>query len=345
MTQLIDIGERRLIEEILKDYVTGDFGDDCAYIPHKNTGLVVTTDPVPIPAAKVIGGDCDPYWAGWLLVVINASDLAAAGAQPLGFLAALDLEKEMSVSNFRRLLSGIKDACRNEGLAYIGGNIRESHQFSATGTAIGSCSNKPPLRRVGARNESLLVSIGGAGNFWTDALRIRQQKPINKTKSPIFRPVSQLNVMHRLHDRGLIQAAMDNSDGLFPTLVSMAGANNLSIELNLEKLNGHKRTSLEAESLAIKPASRLWIGWGDWNIVAAISSNDLLETQSICNDFGTEAIEIGQFIGNGNDVWVCSGTKRVNAPRIESERFSRDSWFSAGIDSYIDLILGCELPV
>lgn len=32
------------------------------------------------------------------------------------------------------------------------------------------------------------------------------------------------------------------------------------------------------------------------------------------------------------------------APRLESERFAQDSWFGSGIQGYVDLLLGVDLP-
>lgn len=76
MQTLIDLGERRILQTIIPRIVAGA-GDDCASIELPMGQLVATTDPVPPPAAASIGKDDDPFWMGWLLVTINASDLAA----------------------------------------------------------------------------------------------------------------------------------------------------------------------------------------------------------------------------------------------------------------------------
>src|ERR1700704_3453160 len=122
MQELIDLGERNILNTIIPRFVSGA-GDDCASIKLPVGQLVATTDPVPPPAAATIGRDGDPFWMGWLLVTINASDLAAAGALPLAFLAAIECEASREVSEFERLLEGISSACGDTGLAYVGGNI------------------------------------------------------------------------------------------------------------------------------------------------------------------------------------------------------------------------------
>lgn len=98
-TTLGDLGERRILREVIPRFSSAA-GDDCAAI-HGGAGTtVITTDPVPPPAATVIGGDPDLFWTGWLLVTINASDIAASGARPVAFVAALDLPRDLEVSSF-----------------------------------------------------------------------------------------------------------------------------------------------------------------------------------------------------------------------------------------------------
>ena len=75
--RLCDVGERKLLRGLIRKHCQVA-GDDCAVLSVALDSVVVTTDPAPPPAAKVIGADDDPYWMGWLLVTINASDLAAS---------------------------------------------------------------------------------------------------------------------------------------------------------------------------------------------------------------------------------------------------------------------------
>ena len=70
--------------------------------------LVATIDPVPQPAAQVIAGETDPFWMVWLLVTINASDIAASGARPEAFLAAFDMPRDWPIADLDRLMLGVK---------------------------------------------------------------------------------------------------------------------------------------------------------------------------------------------------------------------------------------------
>lgn len=339
MPDLRSLGERRIVSEILPDYVVG-IGSDCATIDLANAQIVTTTDPAPEPAAKLLGGDTDLYWMGWLLVVINASDLSAAGAAPLAFLAALEVPPTLSIEDFRRLLLGIKECCEAEGLRYAGGNLREGPRVSAVGTAIGLSPRAGAISRKGARLGDVLVSIGRGGLFWRDVLSLRAGVSLDKDSSPLFRPRSQLALMQRLAAKFPVAAAIDNSDGLLPTLQQFAAANGLRIVLDLEQLSV---SDVPRSTGPIDPA-RLWLGWGDWNVVVALPETLVAPVQRLAEDSGGFVLPIGRFLEGGPEVVLKRGDALSPAPRLESERFAADSWFSAGIDAYLGQLMQVRIP-
>ena len=337
-TTLRDLGERFILRNIIPEFCSAA-GDDCASIDFGDTDVIVTTDPVPTPAAHLLGGDPDPYWMGWLLVVINASDLAAAGAAPVAFLSALEVESERSVGDLRRLLAGVRDCCESEGLAYVGGNLREGNRMGGVGTAIGRASHGAALRRYGAVPGDLLVSVGNGGVFWRDALgAIRRGVTLDKQSSPVFSPHSQVRVMEALAGAGLIHAAIDNSDGLLPSIQQLASSSEVAATLDLAVLSVP-----ECGELAIDPA-RLWLGWGDWNVIAAVEPSKHETAQELGLRHGVAVKVIGSFQAGNPQIVLKRGLKTSAAPRLESERFAADSWFAEGLEAYIHRMLSVDIP-
>jgi thiamine-monophosphate kinase len=337
---LRDLGERRIVRELLPEYVAC-IGNDCALVETGGMQIVATTDPVPEPAARVIGGDPDLYWMGWLLVVINASDVAASGAEPLAFLAAIEAPSDLETERFRRLLRGIQECCEVEGLKYVGGNLREAPRLSAVGTAIGVCEEGAAITRAGAEVGDVLVSVGRGGIFWRDAVTLRAGGSVSKDTSPVFRPRSQLSVMRRLRAARLVKAAIDNSDGLLPTLQQLGSANSLRAVLDLERL----RLPHEVDSsVSAQDSSRLWLGWGDWNVVAAMRASDVSAAQRLAEEVGGSVVAIGGCVQGTPEVWLKRGGNLGPAPRLESERFAADSWFGTGTDSYLHQLMTIPLP-
>jgi thiamine-monophosphate kinase len=333
-----------IIEEVVKRYCDPVVGSDCALIDIDRGRIVVTTDPVPEPAAMVIGKDHDPYWKGWLLVTINASDLAASAAKPIAFLAAIEAPADFPVDQFERLLSGISDACKAEGLRYVGGNLRESNRVTAVGTAIGWVDDSQTLSRAGILPGDTLAVIGTGGAFWNDALFCAASGSIpNVEASPLFKPRSQLRYMRSLASRVSLHAAMDNSDGLLPTFNQLCKSNKLALSIDLEKFTAPQDYELRRKLINISP-QRLWLGWGDWNVAVAISQQDEPELRQFSIENNLDITVCGRF-EEGEPV-VNLGYKGdvIAAPRIESERFSADSWFTVGIERYIEILKTAKMP-
>jgi thiamine-monophosphate kinase len=335
--KLSDLGERRILNEIIPLYAQGT-GDDCAVIPIERGFLVLTTDPSPRPAAEVIAGDADPYWMGWLLVTINASDIAASGARPGAFLAALDLPRDWPTESLERMLSGIRDSCAANGLKYIGGNIREAPLVSAVGTATG-VSSKPPLTRTGVRAGSKLAIVGKSGQFWSDVFDFRQGLSVSKRSSPLFTPISQSNSIFKLHENELISCAMDTSDGLAPTLEELASKNKLGISIDLAKIRLLSKGLTKSE----RP-ERLWMGWGDWTVVLGVESKKIDILREFCNNKKIPLAVIGEFSDQYRGVLLKDGEKVIHLDRLESERFSSDSWFHLGVNAYEKMLTEISLP-
>ena len=335
--KLSDLGERRILSEIIPKYAFST-GDDCSVTPMGGGYLVATTDPVPRPAAHVIAGETDPFWLGWLLVTINASDIAASGAKPQAFLAAFDMPRDWPVADLESLMSGVQESCAANGLSYTGGNIREAEKLSAVGVALGFCE-KEPLTRRGAKVGHKAFVFGNSGRFWSDVLDFRAGKAIDKDRSPLFRPVSQAEAMYKLHANGLVACAMDTSDGLAPTLEELAKKNDLGISIQTKRIRDQSKglTSLER-------AERLWMGWGDWTVVAAIDPSNADALREVMRAESIVGYEIGEFVNTTQGVELHDGGSTTKLDRLESERFAPDSWFHLGIEAYERMLRSLTLP-
>ena len=330
-----DLGERRILREIIPKYASG-VGDDCASLQGLHEHVVVTTDPVPPPASLLLGKDEDLYWMGWLLVTINASDVAASGARPNAFIAALEMPSNLPLCTFERMLKGIRDSCAANGFAYVGGNLREAAKIGGVGTAIGS-SPILPLSRKGAKVGDHLLLIGEGGRFWSDVCRIKRGETVEKYSSPVYSPVSQSRHVYRLHESGLITCAMDTSDGLAPTLEELALANRLAIEIDLAPM-------ISSQSDHTSRPERLWFGWGDWTVVAVVAESRLPAAKEALALLGVASTTIGKFTMGDVRVTLRKGRNTRSLARLESERFAADSWFSQGIDEYRRLLDNFPLP-
>src|SRR6266852_2901517 len=232
-------GEFRLISEILIPTLEGSgaslsLGDDCSYLPIPGTQqcLVITCDAAPEPLVWTMGAE-SYFTFGWYSVVINASDLAAAGAKPLGITSSVEAPSSLGVEQFRDFFSGMAAACKAFELQNAGGNIRQAPRFECHGMAVGMTSTKVPLlTRKGCLPGDLLVAVGESGRFISAYLKARRfgiDALEQREHDALFLPKPQLREMIILKEAGLLHASSDNSDGVLGALWNIAERSNCGI--------------------------------------------------------------------------------------------------------------------
>jgi thiamine-monophosphate kinase len=343
--RLGDLGERRIISMLLSPRYAANsprFGDDCAvlqFAPVDQGHLVMTTDPCPPPMAAHLGFN-DLFYRGWLLATINLSDLAAAGAEPLGLLTSLQLPAGTRVHEFERLLDGIDACCEEQGTRVLGGNIKETAQLDVAATAVGFCDT-PPMTRSGASPGDVVVVLGELGAFWAGVLGVRGEVLARDSSQPLLRnaltPTPKIRVGVAARRAGLLTACMDNSDGLYPCLLQLGMANSTRVVVEGDALSYSAGVTDIAAKLRTDPL-RLALGWGDWQLVATCRGEDMDALVELAHDEGTEVHRLGR-VEQGSGVELELGGLRGALLPLDSQRFAPDSWFSAGLDAYIELLL------
>src|SRR2546428_5473213 len=151
VTRLSDIGERGAIDILARIYDRGQpigLGHDCGVVEWGDDYLVVTTDVVN-RKTHIPAGATAPQ-IGWYATAVNLSDIAAAGARPLGFVAAFSMPADTEVEFLRGLATGMGECVREFGIAVLGGGSQEGDNPSDAGPAFGRVrKDRIPLRAGG----------------------------------------------------------------------------------------------------------------------------------------------------------------------------------------------------
>ena len=105
----------------------GFVGDDAAPVP--GSDLVAATDAI-VPSMV----ERDPWWAGWCSVLVNANDLAAMGATPVGLLDSLAAP---TPSLARRVMAGLTEAAERYGVPVLGGHTQVGVPAALSVTMLG----------------------------------------------------------------------------------------------------------------------------------------------------------------------------------------------------------------
>lgn len=211
-------------------------GDDCALLaPTPGRQLAISTDT--LVAGVHFPADCSGFSLGRRALAVTASDLAAMGADPLGFTLALTLpvaqEKWLAA-----LVEGLDSMAAECGLTLLGGDTCQG-PLILTLTLIGELPEGQGLRRSGAHPGDLLCVSGnlGEGAAALELVTGHGQAPkalAERLLERYWAPSPQLALGRRL--RGRASAALDVSDGLLADLGHIARASGVALWVEMERL-------------------------------------------------------------------------------------------------------------
>ena len=144
---------------------------------------------------------------GFKAVTVNVSDLAAMGAEPLGFLLAIALPKDLELDSFKQILDGVLEACRYYQIPLIGGDTNEASEIIITGTALG-LTDKPLMKDTYSRGDLIAIT----GDIGYAALGFNLETYDNIYTKKALKP--EARIKEGLVLREFATSATDITDGL-----------------------------------------------------------------------------------------------------------------------------------
>ncbi len=177
---------------------------------------------------------------GYKSVAVNASDMAAMGAECVYALGNLGVPRDAGSEDVARLLDGVSEAMDEFGASLIGGDTVRSPQWLLSFSMIGSISSKP-LSRNGARPGDLVWHSGDLGlsqlgfhQLQGDLAHVSEQARLAHV-----RPKPQLALGQWLSRHELASACLDLSDSLSKCLLQLAEASGVGLRINLQDYPYH----------------------------------------------------------------------------------------------------------
>lgn len=178
---LQSLGEFGLIAKIRKDYLPSlqtrglrpehtrqlilGIGDDAAiFRPTTGFDLLLTTDLL-LEGVHFQRNVANLVDIGYKAVMVNASDIAAMGGIPKGYLVSLALPPSFQVKGVQTLYRGMQQAASKLGLAMLGGNTACCpDRFFIDVTLVGEVERGRAITRSGAQVGDLLFVTGTLGD-------------------------------------------------------------------------------------------------------------------------------------------------------------------------------------
>lgn len=237
-----------LFAPLAKD-APGAFGllDDAAVVaPPEGCDLVTTVD------ALVEGvhfrADDPPELVAKKALRVNLSDLAAKGAEPMGYLLALVLPQSRDMEWLRAFARGLEEDQREFAIPLLGGDTTSTPgPLTLSVTAFGTVPRGQTIRRAGARPGDVVFVSGTIGDAGGGLAVLKGEGRDDGSLVARYRlPTPRLALGRAL--RGLATAGLDVSDGLVADLGHIAEVSKVAIAV---------------EAAAIPRSDALRALWGD----------------------------------------------------------------------------------
>ena len=277
--------------------------DDAALLD----GLVLTHDSIAEGVHYL--PDDPPESVGWKLAAVNASDLAAKGAEPLAALLSLTLAGDGEWE--ARFLDGLEAALSEFGLKLIGGDTIALPGGAARVlglTAIGRAGPQTPSRAGGQVGDRLWL-VGSLGDSAAGLVQLRADPAANSLLVDAYRRPQPLLAAGRalaLH----ASAMMDVSDGLLLDTVRLASASDVSAHIDLAAL------PLSDDFIAARgndrPA-RLFAATGGDDYALLVALDETVDPFMLPLPGGTRVTAIGR-LASGEGLVLADGDTPVPTP-------------------------------
>lgn len=258
MVRIGDIGERRLIEDFrsfIRPEGTLGPGDDAAIV---GDGVVVSTDIVSFDRHFPAGMSYEQF--GWYSAAVNFSDLAAMGARPTGFLAALALPPDLESQAAYDIMSGIDQCCEFCGTGIVGGDTKPGPGIVA-GTALGSMDGRRPMTRTGARPGDVVAVTGPLGAPAAAFVSLDLGLDAPDARECLYVPIPRVEEGVAMSKSNAVTSCMDLSDGLGTALNTLCAASHVGIDVDLDFIPRGPYVDEMAEASG-RPVRDLLLGWG-----------------------------------------------------------------------------------
>ncbi|MGJ0395861.1 MAG: thiamine-phosphate kinase [Methylocystis sp.] len=245
--------------------------DDAALLPPQSAPLVVTTDM--IVAGVHFFADDAPALIAKKALRVNLSDLAAKGAEPIGFLLGLALPADWTNDWLEAFAAGLAEDARAFGAPLIGGDTGATPgPLTVSITALGRAERFVP--RSGAKPGDAIFVSGPIGDAAL-GLAVRRDPALAARLSAGARdyligryllPQPRLDLAPWLAANA--SAAMDISDGLAGDLAKLCRASGVSAVVDLPSV---PLSDAAREAIAVEPGlfEMAMTGGDDYEILFA----------------------------------------------------------------------------
>jgi thiamine-monophosphate kinase len=321
-----ELGERKIIELILEcleqmPNMPIPFGDDTSAVDMGHDKLAV------IKMDMLVGKTDVPktmslWQAARKAVIMNISDLAAKGAQPLALLASIGVPPDLTETDIQQIGKGLNAGAREYNAYILGGDTNEASDLIISCMALGVCSKHHLIKRSGAKPGEYVAVTGSFGKA-ASGLKIL----MNSLSAPensgvlvdsVLMPKARVKEGLVLAQSRLATAAIDSSDGLAWSLHELSRASNVGFRL--DKLPVAPEAESFAEIHGFDSVELALYGGEEYELVVTIKPKLWQEAKKAVETVGGSLIKVGR-VTEEKQLLLQTGGKLVSIEARGWEHF------------------------
>jgi thiamine-monophosphate kinase len=303
-----DVGERALVELARKTFKIGPrikvgIGDDAAAIDIDGRYLIATTDMLIAGTHFPPGTTAEQM--GHKAVIVNLSDLAAMGAEPLALIFSVGLPRGLDVEFVKRMIKSMDLTAGRYETYVVGGDLDESDDITIAGAAFGLASKRKLLTRSGSKPGDVIAVTGqlGAASAGLKILLERlPPKGYEKLIKAQLEPIARVREGMALAKNG-VKAAIDITDSLASNLWQVSRMSGTKLIIDREKVPVHPLALKFAERYRFKVDNFALYGGEDFELLFTVRPRSWRRVKLALGRIGTKVTAIGH-VTKGRGVFV-----------------------------------------
>jgi thiamine-monophosphate kinase len=321
MKTLRTLGERKIIE-IIQNHLSImpkmpiPFGDDVAAYDVGRGKLAILKTDMLVDKTDVPKG-MSRWQAARKAVVMNISDFAAKGVNPLAMLVSLGLPRNLSQKDVGEIGDGLNAGAREYGTYVIGGDTGESSDLIISLSVFGVAEEGKLMLRSGAKVGDFVVVTGFFGKTSAGLKilvdKLKAQPALRKALvDSVLMPHARLEEGLVLSQTGAVSAAIDSSDGLAWSLHEISKASNVGF--SIDKLPIASEAEKFAEANKLDPLELTLYGGEEYELVLTIKPELWKRAKRAVEKVGGQLLRIGKVTTEKRVILDTDETKRAIEP-------------------------------
>jgi thiamine-monophosphate kinase len=295
-----ELGERRIIQLILEclDNMPNNpvpFGDDISAIDIGHNKLVIIKTDMLVGKTDV-PRNMSLWQAARKAVIMNISDLASKGTQPLALLASIGVPPNLTESDILQIGKGLNAGAREYNAYVLGGDTNETSDLVISCVAVGVCQKNHLIKRGGAKPGDIVAVTGFFGKT-ASGLKILMEglaapEVRKELVNSIFMPKARVKEGIAIAKSEAATASIDSSDGLAWSLHEISRSSSVGFVID------NLPVALEAEKFAeiynLNPIKLALYGGEEYELLVTIKPELWQQAKEAVEEVGGILLNIGR---------------------------------------------------